>query len=57
MELPWDRELMLDVLIYHQQTASSGCHCGWARLGYSYCEHVIEVYEESVLFRGENNGN
>ena len=45
------RGVLVDVLIYHQQTRTSGCHCGWAVLGASWAEHVADVFEESVLQR------
>lgn len=51
MEIRYDREVLLEVLIYHQHTESSACICGWNRLGYSHPEHVREVYEESMRVR------
>lgn len=48
--MEYNREVLLQVLIYHQQTPTSGCHCGWAELGKSYCEHVVNVYEETIRF-------
>lgn len=44
----YDRDLLVEVLIYHQRTDVSGCHCGWAELGASYPEHVADVYERVV---------
>lgn len=49
--IPYDREILVNVLIYHQRTNSSGCHCGWAKLGASYAEHVANVYEQSMTFK------
>jgi hypothetical protein len=44
---PYDRAILIHVLIYHQATATSGCHCGWAELGRSHAEHVADVYEQT----------
>ncbi len=49
--LPFIREVMLNVLVYHQPTNTSGCHCGWAELGRSHPEHVVKVYEMSITMR------
>lgn len=46
--LPYDREVLVTVLVYHQHTNTSGCICGWAVLGASHPEHVADVYEQSV---------
>lgn len=50
-DVPYDREVLTTVLIYHAPTATSGCHCGWAVLGASYPDHVADVYEQSVTAR------
>jgi hypothetical protein len=50
-KLPYDRKVLLTVLIYHSRTETSGCHCGWAELGKSYADHVADVYEQSVTAR------
>ncbi len=50
----YDREVLTSVLVYHQRTNTSGCHCGWAVLGASYADHVVDVYEESVIARIES---
>lgn len=52
-DVPYDREVLTTVLIYHAPTATSGCHCGWAVLGASYPDHVADVYEQSVTAREE----
>lgn len=44
----YDREALVTVLVYHQPTSTSGCHCGWGVLGASHSEHVADVYEQSV---------
>jgi hypothetical protein len=43
-----ERDILVQVLIYHWRTDTSGCGCGWARLGHSHAEHVVEVFEQSV---------
>lgn len=50
-DLLHDREVLVEVLVYHQRTNTSGCHCGWAVLGHSYAEHVASVYEDSLRVR------
>jgi len=43
------RKLLVEILIYHWRTTSSGCGCGWAELGKSHPEHIADVYEQSIL--------
>ena len=31
------------LLVAHQRTDTSACHCGWAALGESHAEHVAEL--------------
>jgi hypothetical protein len=49
----YDRDVLVNVIIYHGRTSIKGCHCGWAELGRSHAEHVADVYEQSVQARGE----
>lgn len=53
-EVPYSRELLELVVVYHPQLSSSCCRCGWGRwpahLGRSHAVHVADVYE--VLARG-----
>lgn len=49
--MKYDREVLVQVLIYHWATSTSGCGCGWAVLGASHPEHVADVYELSVVAR------
>lgn len=49
--IPFDRDLMIDILVYHWITKTSGCGCGWGVLGHSHAKHVVEVYEMSILGR------
>jgi len=51
----YDREVLVEIIIYHWCTNTSGCGCGWAELGQSYAGHVADVYEASMLARGGDN--
>lgn len=44
----YDREVLVEVLVYHWRTKTSGCGCGWAKLGASHPEHVADAYEQAV---------
>lgn len=48
---PAEREVLVEVLIYHWRNGITGCGCGWSVLGASYPEHVADVFEESVRAR------
>ena len=48
---PYDRDVLVEVLVYHWPTSTSGCGCGWGVLGASHPKHIAEVYEESVALR------
>lgn len=50
-EAVYDRAVLINVLVYHARTSTSGCHCGWNVLGASHAEHVADVYEQSVAAR------
>lgn len=50
-ELRHNHEVLVEVLVYHQRTNNSGCHCGWGELGHSYAEHVAGIYEDSLRVR------
>ena len=45
------RQAAHDVLIYHQQTSTSGCSCGRVELGQSYTFHVVDVLIVSGVLR------
>lgn len=49
--VPYDRTVLVEVLVYHWPTATSGCFCGWNVLGASHSEHVADVYEASMAAR------
>lgn len=42
---PYNREVLVNTLVYHQHREDSSCICGWAELGRSHPEHVADVYE------------
>lgn len=44
----YDRKVLVDVLVHHWPTNSSGCFCGAVVLGASFPEHVADVYERAV---------
>lgn len=48
----YDRAVLVDVLVYHARTETSGCRCGWGDLGRSFPEHVADIFEESIRARG-----
>jgi hypothetical protein len=54
-DVPYDRKVLVDVLVYHWPRQDSSCFCGWGQrpehLGLSHAEHVATVYEESVRAR------
>ena len=52
-ELPYDRDVLVDVFVYHFRRDSASCGCGWAELGRSHAAHVADVYELSVRARDE----
>lgn len=47
--VPYRRDVLTTVLIYHQRRDITSCACGWSVLGASHAEHVADVYEASVL--------
>lgn len=50
-EVPYDRAVLADILVYHYRESIKGCSCGWSELGRSWPEHVATVYEETVKGR------
>lgn len=46
--IPYDRKLLENVLVYHYRNDNRSCGCGWAELGKSYPQHVATIYEESI---------
>lgn len=46
--VPYDRAMLVHILVYHYRDSIKGCGCGWSELGRSWPEHVATVYEESV---------
>lgn len=50
-DAPYDREVLVNVLVYHGSTGPARCWCGWAMLGASLPEHIADVYEAAVTRR------
>jgi hypothetical protein len=46
--IPYDRAVLVEVIVYHGRTSIKGCHCGWAEPGKSHAEHVATVYEQTM---------
>jgi hypothetical protein len=46
--MEFNREMMMDVLVYHQRLDVGTCACGWSVIGASHAQHVVEVYELSI---------
>lgn len=49
---PRKRELLILTIMHHWPTRSSGCECGGVKLGGSFPEHVVEMYEKALEERG-----
>lgn len=49
----YDRQVLIEILVYHWRTDNSGCGCGcgWGDLGRSHPAHVADVYEQEMLYR------
>lgn len=47
-DIPYDRDILIEVLIYHYREDIGHCGCGWGELGRSHPAHVADIYEESV---------
>jgi len=50
-EISYDREVLVEVLIYHQRKNLQYCQCGWGDLGRSHSDHVADIYEQSIKMR------
>lgn len=46
--MEYDRKVLVNVLVHHRPTQYSACMCGGVQLGYSWPEHIANVYEEEV---------
>lgn len=55
-EVGYDRQVMVDVLVYHYRRDGASCGCGWSELGRSHPEHVADVYEQSMAAREPETG-
>lgn len=50
--VPYRRDVLTTVLVYHWRESIKGCSCGWSELGRSWAEHVANVYEQSAVAVG-----
>lgn len=48
MEVIYQRDVLVDVVIHHHRESIKGCSCGWSQLGLSWADHVADVYESAV---------
>jgi len=46
-----ERQVLVEVLVYHQRLDIGCCGCGWSVLGASHAEHIADVYEQSIEAR------
>jgi hypothetical protein len=48
MTIPMEtvKQVLVDILIHHVATPTSGCGCGKVKLGGSYAEHIAELLEQ-----------
>lgn len=47
----YDRARLVEVITFHWRRDSNeaACGCGWGELGRSHPEHVVDVYEQSMV--------
>jgi len=54
-EVGYDRDVMVQVFIYHQRLDIGTCLCGWGaaatELGKSHAHHIADVYEHSMRLK------
>jgi hypothetical protein len=48
--VPYNHEVLVETLIYHQRHNLGRCLCGWAEPGKSHAQHVATVYEMAMLY-------
>lgn len=46
--LTYDRDKLIQTLVYHWPTKNSGCWCGWNELGKLFPAHVADIYEQML---------
>lgn len=51
----YSRSVLVEILVYHWATSTSGCGCGWAELGHSHAEHVADVYEAAIAWERDDD--
>lgn len=53
MSVRYERDVLVNVLIYHQRSSLRSCRCGWNILGASHPEHIADEYERAIARRGQ----
>jgi hypothetical protein len=43
------KAILRSTLIQHQRLDAGGCRCGWKKLGASFADHQIEMYEARIV--------
>ena len=51
MPIRYDRDVLVQVLVFHQRQDPQYCTCGWGELGKSHADHVADIYEMSIKER------
>lgn len=46
--MQYRRDILNNVLIYHQRKNIGECICGWSVLGALHAEHICDVYEATL---------
>lgn len=46
--MKYDREVFITILIAHQRMEDCMCLCGWGRIGLSFAEHLVNMYENEI---------
>lgn len=49
--MSYDREVLVEVLVYHWRRDMASCGCGWSELGRSHAGHVADCYEFEMSHR------
>lgn len=50
-DVSYDREVLVEVLVYHWRRDAASCGCGWSELGRSHAAHVADVFELAMAYR------
>jgi hypothetical protein len=57
LDCRYSRDVLVDVLTYHQRADARYCTCGWGVLGASHADHIANVYEDSIRTYDEDADN